>query len=48
MLYPFDRKGTCETQPRVTLKNITLEDVKIHNSLLYPVTIRCNVTNPCT
>ena len=24
MLYPFDKKGTCETQPRVTLKKITL------------------------
>lgn len=48
MIYPFDPKGTCSTQPRVTLKNITLEDVTIHKSLLYPVTIRCNVTNPCT
>lgn len=47
MLYPFDKKGTCSTQPRVTLRNITLENVKIHNSLLYPYTIRCNVTNPC-
>jgi len=24
MLYPFDKRGTCSTQPRVTLKNITL------------------------
>lgn len=24
MLYPFDKKGTCTTQPRVTLRNITL------------------------
>ncbi len=24
MLYPFDKKGTCATQPRVTLRNITL------------------------
>ena len=48
MLYPFDKKGTCGTQPRVTLKNITLENIKIHKSLLYPVTIRCNVSNPCT
>jgi hypothetical protein len=24
MIYPFDPKGTCETQPRVTIKNITL------------------------
>ena len=48
MLYPFDRHGTCTTQPLVTLRNITLEDITIHNSLLYPVIIRCNVSNPCT
>ena len=24
MLYPFDKKGTCSTQPRVSLRNITL------------------------
>ena len=47
MLYPFDPKGTCSTQPRVTMRNITLQDVDIRNSLLYPYTIRCNVTNPC-
>lgn len=47
MLYPFDKHGTCTTQPRVTLRNITLRDISIHNSLLYPVTIRCNVSNPC-
>jgi hypothetical protein len=47
MLYPFDKKGTCSTQPRVTLRNITLEKIKIHKSFLYPYTIRCNVTNPC-
>lgn len=47
MLYPFDKHGTCTTQPRVTLRNITLDDISIHESLLYPVTIRCNVTNPC-
>ena len=45
MLYPL---GPCTTQPRVTFRNITLEDVKIHKSLLYPYTIRCNVSNPCT
>jgi len=48
MLYPFDKKGTCATQPRVTLRNITLDDIKIHKSFLYPYTIRCNVSNPCT
>jgi hypothetical protein len=48
MVYPFDPKGTCSTQPLVTLTNITLEDITIHKSLLYPVTLRCNVSNPCT
>lgn len=48
MLYPFDRKGTCATQPRVTLRNVTLRNIRIHKSFLYPYTIRCNVSNPCT
>lgn len=48
MLYPFDRKGTCTTQPRVTLRNITLKNVMINNSFFFPVIIRCNETNPCT
>lgn len=47
MIYPFDPRGNCQTQPLVTLKNITLDNIKIHRSLLYPVTIRCNVSNPC-
>ena len=46
MYYPFG-KGVCETEPRVTMRNITLEDIQIHNSLFYPYTIRCNATNPC-
>ena len=29
------------------MANITLQDIKIHKSLLYPYTIRCNVSNPC-
>ncbi len=47
LLYPFDPKGTCETQPRVTITNIVVQNVTITNSLLYPVTIRCNASNPC-
>lgn len=47
MLYPFDPKGTCSTQPLVTVQNITLRNIAIRNSVLYPVTIRCNVSNPC-
>lgn len=48
MLYPFDKHGTCTTQPLITLRNITLEDITIHDSLLYPIILRCNVSNPCT
>lgn len=47
MLYPFDPKGTCSTQPRVSIKNILLKNVVIHNSLLFPIVMRCNETNPC-
>ena len=47
MLYPFDPKGTCTTQPRVTLRNITLKNVMVNNSFFFPVVIRCNETNPC-
>ena len=47
MLYPFDPKGTCDTQPRVTISNIVLKNVKIWNSLLFPIIMRCNETNPC-
>lgn len=47
MLYPFDPKGTCSTQPLVTIQNITLRNIAIRDSVLYPVTIRCNVSNPC-
>jgi hypothetical protein len=47
MLYPFDPKGTCITQPLVTFQNITLRNIAISDSWLYPITIRCNVSNPC-
>lgn len=42
MLYPFDRKGTCETQPLIDVRNITLENITVHNSLLFPIIVRCN------
>ena len=29
------------------MRNITVEDVRIHNSFFYPYTIRCNASNPC-
>jgi hypothetical protein len=47
MLYPFDPKGTCHTQPRVTITNVVMENVTIEDSLLEPFIIRCNSTNPC-
>ena len=48
MLYPFDPKGTCQTQPLIDVRNITLKNVHIDNSLLFPIIVRCNATNPCT
>lgn len=48
MLYPYDPKGECKTQPLVTMRNITLDKVRIHKSLLFPIIIRCDVKNPCT
>ena len=47
MLYPFDPKGTCDTQPLVSITNIKLKDVEIRNSLLFPIIMRCNEKNPC-
>lgn len=42
MLYPFDPKGTCATQPRIDIRNITLKDIVIDRSWLFPVVLRCN------
>lgn len=37
------------TQPRVTVQNITFEDVELSNVLWpQPGVLRCNSTNPCT
>jgi len=47
MLYPFDPKGTCQTQPRINISDIVIRNVKIYDSLLFPVVMRCNHTNPC-
>ena len=44
MLYPLT---ACETQPRITLYNITLKNIDIEGSVLPPGIIRCNETNPC-
>ena len=48
MFYPFDPKGTCFTQPLIDVRNITLENVTVHKSLLFPIIVRCNSTNPCS
>lgn len=45
MTYPI---GGCETQPLITVSNITLNNVKQYGSILPPGIIRCNETNPCT
>lgn len=45
MFYPL---GGCETQPLISMTNITLRNITSHGSLLPPGVIRCNETNPCT
>ena len=45
MLYPLIKE--CETQPRITMRNITLRNIHSVGGLL-PGIIRCNETNPCT
>ena len=46
MTYPFYPE--CDTQPRITMRDITLRNVTSTNSLLPAGVILCNVTNPCT
>ena len=45
MLYPLIEE--CETQPRITMRNITLRNVRSTGGYL-PGIVRCNETNPCT
>ncbi len=45
MLYPI--LPNCATQPRVTVRNITLRNVYSTSGVLPPGIIRCNATNPC-
>ena len=47
MLYPYDPKHTCGTQPLVTITNVKLKNISVKNSLLFPIVMRCNETNPC-
>jgi len=46
MLYPLIEE--CATEPKVTIRNITLRNVNIHGGVFPPGIIRCNSTNPCT
>jgi hypothetical protein len=45
MLYPID--PDCDTQPLITIADITLRNVTSYGGLLPPGIIRCNETNPC-
>ena len=45
MLYPLI---DCLTNELVTIKDITLNNVQIYDSVLPPGIVRCNETNPCT
>ena len=46
MLYPLN--PDCETQPRVTMQDITLKNITSEGGILPAGIIRCNETNPCT
>jgi polygalacturonase len=46
MIYPCG--DICHTQPRISVRNITLHNVDIRDGLFPPGVIRCNMTNPCT
>jgi hypothetical protein len=45
MLYPL--LPHCETQPRITVRNITLRNIHSRGGYLVGI-VRCNETNPCT
>lgn len=46
MLYPLGPE--CPTEPRITISNITLKDIRVNNDLnYYSGLVRCNETNPC-
>ena len=45
MLYPLIKK--CDTQPRVTIRNIKIRNVVSTGGVFPPGVIRCNATNPC-
>ncbi len=45
-LYPIVPE--CPTQPRVTISNITLQDVTFTGGLTLPGVLLCDPANPCT
>ena len=45
MLYPL--LPHCETQPRITVRNITLRNIHSRGGYLVGI-VRCNESNPCT
>lgn len=46
MVYPILKD--CKTEPRITIRNITLRNIHSQGGVLPPGIIRCNETNPCT
>lgn len=46
MLYPLDKD--CDTEPLITIANITIRNVTSEGGLLAPGIIRCHESNPCT
>eukprot|EP00743_Colponemidia_sp_Colp-15_P004929 GILK01005312.1.p1 GENE.GILK01005312.1~~GILK01005312.1.p1 ORF type:complete len:471 (-),score=64.30 GILK01005312.1:166-1473(-) len=46
MLYPIEKK--CDTQPLVTISDITLRNVYMSKALTYAGVIRCDEKNPCS
>jgi len=46
MFYPLDSK--CDTQPRISISDITLRNVTSSGGILPAGIMRCNSTNPCT
>ena len=46
MLYPLIKE--CNTEARVTMRNITVKNVHMSGGIFPPGVIRCNSTNPCT
>ena len=48
MFYPFGNKENCETQPLITVRNITFRNIESHGGILPPGVLRGNETNPLT